>query len=84
VFTIEDDGVGVNEAKLSDIRRKLEGPPQAIDGHGLGLINVQRRVRYYFGADFGVFIESTEGRGTRVSLSLPVEPTPAAKEVTIP
>ena len=54
-------------------------PP--IDGHGLGLVNVQRRIRYYFGAEFGISVESDHGAGTRVTLCLPHVAEPVAQQV---
>jgi len=80
VFQIEDDGVGMGEARLSDIQSKLEALPPPIDGHGLGLVNVQRRIRYYFGAEFGISVESDHGAGTRVTLCLPHVAEPAAQK----
>jgi two-component system sensor histidine kinase YesM len=87
VFQIEDDGVGMNDMLLSNTQSKLRALPPtidsgALDGHGLGLINVQRRIRYYFGPGFGVSIDSVRGRGTTVILSLPLAAAPAAQKVT--
>jgi two-component system sensor histidine kinase YesM len=80
VFEIKDDGVGMEEARLSDIQSKLEALPPPIDGHGLGLVNVQRRIRYYFGAEFGISIESDHGTGTRVTVCLPYVAEPVAQQ----
>jgi two-component system sensor histidine kinase YesM len=82
LFQIEDDGSGMDAALLDKVQSKLKVPPQTIDGHGLGLTNVQRRIRYYFGSEFGVSVESVRGRGTRVTISLPLVAEPAATEMT--
>ena len=82
LFQIEDDGSGMDAALLDKVQSKLKVPPQTIDGHGLGLTNVQRRIRYYFGSEFGVSVESVRGRGTRVTISLPLVAESVAAEMT--
>lgn len=82
LFQIEDDGSGMDAALLDKVQSKLKVPPQTIDGHGLGLTILQRRIRYYFGSEFGVSVESVRGRGTRVTISLPLVAEPVATEMT--
>ncbi|MBA7569252.1 hypothetical protein ES708_10991 [subsurface metagenome] len=82
LFQIEDDGSGMDAALLDKVQSKLKVPPQRIDGHGLGLTNVQRRIRYYFGSEFGLSVESVRGRGTRVTISLPLVAESVAAEMT--
>jgi two-component system sensor histidine kinase YesM len=82
LFQIEDDGSGMDAALLGKVQSKLKVPPHMIDGHGLGLGNVQRRIRYYFGSEFGVSVESVRGRGTRVTIALPRVAEPVAAAMT--
>jgi two-component system sensor histidine kinase YesM len=84
IFQIDDDGAGMDSALLSDLQRKLEALPQPIEGHGLGLVNVQRRVHHYFGMKFGISVESNQDQGTRVTLSLPLTVEQPAEQVTSP
>jgi len=81
LFQIEDDGSGMDAELLDKVQSKLKAPARSIDGHGLGLTNVQRRIRYYFGRGFGVCIESARGRGTRVTIRLPLVAEAVAKEM---
>ncbi len=82
LFQIEDDGSGMDAVVLERVQSKLKIPPQMIDGHGLGLVNVQRRIRYYFGSEFGLSVESVRGRGTQVTISLPLVAESEAAERT--
>jgi two-component system sensor histidine kinase YesM len=70
-ITVEDDGTGMSPARLEELRRKLEDDMMNTDG--IGLLNVQRRIRLRFGAAYGMTIDSTEEIGTRVTLRLPAE-----------
>lgn len=43
-------------------------------GSGIGLKNVQERIRLYFGPQYGVSIQSEPDEGTTVTLHLPAVP----------
>lgn len=38
---------------------------------GIGLINIQKRIRFQFGSPYGITLSSEEGSGTTVTLSIP-------------
>ncbi|OUM99724.1 MAG: two-component sensor histidine kinase [Paenibacillaceae bacterium ZCTH02-B3] len=67
---IEDDGVGMSEGKIREImeERLAEG-----QGHstGIGISNVIRRLRLFYGVDDVIRIDSAPGAGTKVRLRLP-------------
>lgn len=71
---IGDDGPGMDEAKIRDIleERGAEGMAES-QGHttGIGLNNVIRRLRLFYGTDDLIRIESRPGGGTRILLKLP-------------
>jgi two-component system, LytTR family, sensor kinase len=62
-ITVEDDGVGMDPQL---VRSSLAGR-----SHGIGLANVDERLRTVFGADFGLVVETAPGAGTKVSLRVP-------------
>lgn len=68
-FEITDDGVGMSESQLSQLRLGLENGRTF--GEGFGLCNVNSRIRVFFGHQYGIFAESTPGRGTRITIHLP-------------
>ncbi len=57
---IEDDGVGIEESKLDKLFES-----------GIGVSNVNERLRVLFGAAYRMDVESTPGQGTRTSIELP-------------
>ncbi|MCZ8514198.1 sensor histidine kinase [Paenibacillus filicis] len=81
--SVEDNGVGMTEEKLAQLRGKLnqnrlaEGKPDE-EGRkgGIGLLNVHRRVQMVFGDDYGLRIESEYEKGTRFILEMPAQTKP--------
>ena len=74
-FSIQiiDEGRGMDEAGLARLHRQIAGqePAPAASGNGIGLGNVQTRIRMAFGEDYGLQVASQPGRGTKVSVTLP-------------
>ncbi|MFD0671406.1 sensor histidine kinase [Cohnella sp. GCM10027633] len=69
---ISDDGNGITEERLAEIRGVLSGD-EAASGKaiGFGLRNVHERLRHY-GPEFGVQIASEYGKYTTVTLLVPI------------
>lgn len=65
---VEDDGPGIPAERLAQIR-----VPATQDDPGVGLRNVDGRLRALYGEDYGLAIESEPGQGTRVTIRIPVE-----------
>lgn len=65
-FSVEDDGIGIEQEKLERLRGQLEHFEE-----GYGLKNVHNRVRYTYGEGYGVKIDSASGKGTRVRVYIP-------------
>ncbi|GGV07403.1 signal transduction histidine kinase [Streptomyces filipinensis] len=63
---IEDDGVGMEPERLRAILRGTAGPAT-----GIGLSNVDRRLRQVYGDDHGLVIETGVGAGTKITLRVP-------------
>ncbi|CAH0118165.1 hypothetical protein PAE9249_00631 [Paenibacillus sp. CECT 9249] len=77
---VEDNGEGMPEEKLKQIRRKLELNQLAeTDSHsiyhqgGIGLMNVHRRIQMVYGEQYGLTVESALSQGTRMIMSMPFE-----------
>ena len=69
-LTVSDDGVGMEAADLEELRREIERPCAETE-KGFGLANVNERIRMYFGAEYGMQIDSARGKGTTVRLIIP-------------
>ncbi|NQT58744.1 MAG: PocR ligand-binding domain-containing protein [Bacteroidetes bacterium] len=74
---VEDDGVGIDKNFLQMLIRMLlsEGnkPIQRLPefkGHGIGLMNVHKRLIYYYDGFEGIQIYSTQGKGTRIHFKI--------------
>lgn len=72
-ISIEDDGVGqdperVRRALAGDSTQDSLGPGV---GPGIGLANVDARLRNSFGEDYGLVVETALGAGTKVIVRVP-------------
>ncbi len=72
VLSVRDDGVGMEKEDLEELRREIERPCQETE-RGFGLANVNERLRMYFGAQYGMRIESEKGNGTLVEIRVPAK-----------
>lgn len=74
VIEVTDAGNGMSEETLSEVRRKIAGEVDvsAEKGHGIGLKNVQDRIRLSFGKSYGIEIASKLGCYTKVSMRIPL------------
>jgi two-component system sensor histidine kinase YesM len=74
---VEDNGCGMTEAKLEELRLRLLQNRLADDGHefkrrgGIGVVNVHRRIQMVFGEAYGLTIDSKQYEGTRIIMSMP-------------
>lgn len=80
LISVADDGAGIPPDRLQTLNQRiLRGDrPPAADGEaapgrggGIGLANVHSRIQMHYGKDYGLRIESEEGRHTRVTIRIP-------------
>ncbi len=64
-----DNGAGMDEEQLN----RLQAGVYQEHHRGLGLKNVQQRIRLYCGETYGLSFESIPGRGTAVTVRLPLD-----------
>ena len=69
VLEIRDNGVGMDEEKLTKIL-SFSGA-HSPKGNGIGVRNVHQRVQLYYGSDFGLEISSELDEGTLVRIVIP-------------
>ncbi len=65
-ISVEDDGLGMEPEHL---RRILAGDVSATGG--VGLANVDERLRQVYGDEYGLVVETGPGAGTKVNVRLP-------------
>lgn len=81
-LTVRDDGVGMDEEELAQLRQQIEKPCQETE-KGFGLANVNERIHMYFGYEYGMKIQSEKGKGTTVEIVIPaILEAPAENTVT--
>ncbi|MCI1209449.1 MAG: sensor histidine kinase [Treponema sp.] len=71
-FLVEDNGIGMDEKTLVNLRQSLSGRPSG-SSKGFGLTNVHERLRLNYGDSYGLTIESKKNSGTKVFITLPVK-----------
>lgn len=78
-ITVEDSGPGMDESTLAALRQTLEegAPAASAKGTGVGLVNVQRRLRLYYSGRsdlvLGLQVDSLPQKGTTVTFDIPNE-----------
>ncbi|MGN0763292.1 MAG: histidine kinase [Aristaeellaceae bacterium] len=68
---ISDNGCGMSRETLQETRRLLDDF-ENLDREHVGICNVNQRISLQYGRPYGVSIDSEEGRGTAVTLCLPI------------
>jgi two-component system LytT family sensor kinase len=71
LLEVEDDGVGI--APERDVAMPVSGLRRP--GNGIGMKNVRERMEVLYGSDAVLEMESRPGRGTRITLEMPVVAT---------
>ena len=69
-LSVTDNGCGMDETTLQELLTRLQ-EPVPLGEHGIGLCNVNERLRLYFGAESRLDIESHPDGGTCVSFRIP-------------
>jgi two-component system LytT family sensor kinase len=69
VVVVEDDGVGIMPARAAAVGAVTA---QSESGNGIGMKNVRERLEVLYGGEARFEVESRPGRGTRVTLEMPM------------
>lgn len=68
---ISDNGVGMPAERLAWLRQALLDDVAPGEERGIGVLNVNRRIRLHYGARYGLTVNSTYGEGTTIVIELP-------------
>ena len=68
VLQVIDNGVGMDEETLSHIYDKHK---VNYHSNGVGVYNVQKRLKLYYGENYGITYESEKGVGTTATITIP-------------
>ena len=64
-ITIKDNGIGMSKDKISSVLKKESSVNR------VGVINVHERIQLNYGQNYGLKVDSKEGKGTKVTFILP-------------
>ena len=76
-ITIEDNGIGLSEEQISSILATNDNSSSGLFKK-IGINNVNQRIRYAFGDNYGLQFHSKEGECTIITILLPKLITPPA------
>lgn len=72
VFTVRDDGKGMDPERLDYVKKLINGEIQDKDmPNGFGLANVNQRLKLNYGAEYGLLMSSEDGEWTEISAIIP-------------
>ncbi|MEG0276049.1 MAG: sensor histidine kinase [Coprobacillus sp.] len=66
LFTISDNGIGMTSEQVTEILRK-----ELTDSKGIGVKNVNDRIKIYFGEEYGITVNSELDVGTTITIRIP-------------
>ncbi len=74
IIWVQDNGVGMTEEEVIRITNRINHP-ESFSGNsgytGIGLSNIQKRLRLLYTEDYGLYIESKKKEGLKVIICLP-------------
>lgn len=76
IFEIYDDGIGIPVEQLSNLQKVLQEPPQfeklgRRDKRGIGIVNVNARIKLYYGEEYGLKVSSEQNVGSIIQIKVP-------------
>ncbi len=75
IISVDDNGCGMDDKKLSTLRHTLsqqQNQEGEKGGQSIGLVNVSRRLKLIYGEEACITINSEENTGTKVTLIIPL------------
>lgn len=73
VISIVDDGVGMEPLQIEELLNPPSGEIKKRGLNGIGVSNIQDRIRMTYGERYGLEITSQPGRFTKVTIRIPYE-----------
>ncbi|WP_261305199.1 sensor histidine kinase [Paenibacillus andongensis] len=69
LLQVTDNGIGMTQEEIENMYQE---EPMSVKGSGIGVRNVDQRIKLHFGDQYGLQFESELGKGTTVKIWLPV------------
>ncbi|WP_390301216.1 sensor histidine kinase [Virgibacillus sediminis] len=74
IITVEDNGPGIKTERLNEMNELFKEASPSIEkeqSNGIGLLNINTRIKLAFGEEYGLSFHSLQPRGLRVKITLP-------------
>lgn len=76
-YTVQDNGCGMDKRQLQELSDRLRNPDGLVhavkdDKQGIGLANISRRIKLFYGDAAEMDIQSQLNAGTLISITIPV------------
>lgn len=72
LLEVEDNGIGFTPEKLAQVQAQIEDDSDEIRfERGFGIDNVNKRIKIYYGKQYGISIKSEYQVGTKITLIVP-------------
>ena len=68
---ISDNGVGMRKETLNSLLDRNSTHEHSSEGNGIGLLNIDERIKLSYGDEYGLSIESELDEGTTVTITIP-------------
>lgn len=70
LLTVKDNGCGMTPEEVEALNASLES--SGTSDKRIGIRNVHQRIRLFYGDSYGIHIESSPGKGTKITIRLPI------------
>ena len=69
MIEVVDNGCGISEEKVRELNEAMENNDK--DFEGFGIQNTDKRIKLHYGNNYGLSVQSQEGRWTIIKIVLP-------------
>lgn len=76
---VSDNGDGMDREKLAELRKHIYNQ---VNNRSVGLQNVYQRLKLYYGNRADLVIESTKGKGSTVTMRIPLKEAQSVQSIT--
>ncbi|OPJ61554.1 sensor histidine kinase [Clostridium oryzae] len=73
IIEISDNGIGMEEKELEEVIKSVETGQISDNKNSVGLSNVNKRIKLFFGEEYGISIKSQYDKYTKITVTIPYE-----------
>lgn len=73
LVTVSDNGTGIEQEKLSELRSKLNKRSTGYYKDSIGIKNVDERLKIIYGDDNGLNVDNKKDGGVQISFTIPID-----------